>query len=86
MIYSDAWGKMIHEKNQKSKISWHCPFKYVQYIKHELAPNHNLSSTHNLSYTVLIISKSISYKSWQKPLLISQPYVTQDESDIFIFY
>ncbi len=26
MVYSDAWGKLIHEKNQKSKISWHCPF------------------------------------------------------------
>jgi hypothetical protein len=21
MLYSDAWGKLIHEKNQKSKIS-----------------------------------------------------------------
>ncbi len=28
MVYSDASGKLIHEKNQKSKISWHCPFKY----------------------------------------------------------
>ncbi len=27
MMYSGAWGKQIHEKNQKSKISWHCPFK-----------------------------------------------------------
>jgi hypothetical protein len=28
-IYSGAWGKLIHEKNQnlKSKILWHCPFK-----------------------------------------------------------
>jgi hypothetical protein len=26
MVYSRAWGKLIHEKNQKSKISWHCPF------------------------------------------------------------
>ena len=26
-VYSGAWGKLIHEKNQKSKISWHCPFK-----------------------------------------------------------
>ncbi len=26
MVYSGAWGKLIHEKNQKSKISWHCPF------------------------------------------------------------
>jgi len=24
-----AWGKLIHEKNQKSKISWHCPFNEV---------------------------------------------------------
>ncbi len=27
MGYSGAWGKMFHEKNMKSKISWHCPFK-----------------------------------------------------------
>ncbi len=27
MLLSEAWGKMIHEKNQKQKISWHCPFK-----------------------------------------------------------
>ncbi len=28
MVYSGAWGKLIHEKNQKSKISWHCPFNF----------------------------------------------------------
>ncbi len=27
MEYSLAGGKLIHEKNQKQKISWHCPFK-----------------------------------------------------------
>ncbi len=27
MGYSVAGGKLIHEKNLKSKISWHCPFK-----------------------------------------------------------
>jgi hypothetical protein len=27
MGYSGAWRKLIHEKNMKSKISWHCPFK-----------------------------------------------------------
>ncbi len=27
MVYSGAWGKLIHEKNQKSKISWHCRFQ-----------------------------------------------------------
>jgi hypothetical protein len=28
MVYSGAWGKLIHEKNQKSNISWHCPFNF----------------------------------------------------------
>ncbi len=27
MIYSGAWRKLINEKNLKSKILWHCPFK-----------------------------------------------------------
>ncbi len=27
MEYSGAGGKLIHEKNQKQKISWHCPFE-----------------------------------------------------------
>ncbi len=27
-LFLGAWGKMIHEKNQKQKISWHCPFNY----------------------------------------------------------
>ncbi len=30
MEYSGVWGKLIHEKNQKQKISWHCPFKGAQ--------------------------------------------------------
>ncbi len=29
MVYSGAWGKLIHDKNQKS-ISCHCPFKYLR--------------------------------------------------------
>ncbi len=27
MDYSGAGWKLIHQKNQKQKISWHCPFK-----------------------------------------------------------
>ncbi len=27
MEYSGVGGKLIDEKNQKQKISWHCPFK-----------------------------------------------------------
>ncbi len=30
MGYSGAGGKLIHEKNQRQKISWHYPFKYRQ--------------------------------------------------------
>ncbi len=30
MEYSGAGGKLIHEKKQKQKISWHCPFKMPQ--------------------------------------------------------
>jgi hypothetical protein len=29
-VYSGAWGKLIHEKNQKSKISWHCSFEQTK--------------------------------------------------------
>ncbi len=29
MEYSGAGGKLIHVKNQKQKISWHCPFKLL---------------------------------------------------------
>ncbi len=35
MVYSGAWGKVIHEKNKKSKISWHCPFKcFIHFNEH----------------------------------------------------
>ncbi len=27
-VYSGAWGNWFIKKNQKSKISWHCPFKH----------------------------------------------------------
>ncbi len=29
MGYSGAGGKLMHEKNQKQKLSWHCPFKGI---------------------------------------------------------
>ncbi len=29
MLLSGAWGKVIHEKNLKQKISWHCPFRQL---------------------------------------------------------
>ncbi len=31
MLFSGAWGKMIHQRNLKQKISWHYPFKCTLY-------------------------------------------------------
>ncbi len=33
MEYSGAGGKLIHEKNQKQKISWFCPFNCPSFCK-----------------------------------------------------
>ncbi len=33
MVFSGAGEKLIHEKNQKSKISWHCPCKGPKHIE-----------------------------------------------------
>jgi hypothetical protein len=41
MGYSEAGGKLIDEKNQKRKISWHCPFK--------LRTLYNIPHTNNVS-------------------------------------
>ncbi len=32
MGYSGAGGKLTHEKNQKQKISWHCPLKAYLFL------------------------------------------------------
>ncbi len=36
MEYSGAGGKLIHEKNQKQKISWHCPFNRFTFLTYHL--------------------------------------------------
>ncbi len=36
VLFSGARGKMIHEKNQKQKISWHCSFKNSQVISTQI--------------------------------------------------
>jgi len=38
MGYSGAGGKLIHEKNQKQKISWHCPFKDIDHLGPKYIP------------------------------------------------
>ncbi len=32
MEYYGAGGELIPEKNQKQKISWHCPFKGYEFF------------------------------------------------------
>ncbi len=49
MEYSGAGGTLIHEKNQKQEISWHCPFKPsskegVQYNAHLQNPKYRKST------------------------------------------
>ncbi len=39
MEYSGAGGKLIHEKNQKQKISWHCPFKTFVQLRPRIWPH-----------------------------------------------
>ncbi len=29
ILFSGTWGKVIHEKKLKQKISWHCPLKVI---------------------------------------------------------
>ncbi len=38
MGYSEAGGKLFHEKNQKQKISWHCPFKFNFFWEKDCKP------------------------------------------------
>ncbi len=40
MVYSGAWGKLIHEKYQKSKISWYCPFNLCFFFLLDLVSRH----------------------------------------------
>jgi hypothetical protein len=45
--YSEAWEKLIHEKNLKSKISWHCTL-----ITHSTICNFNIEHLFN---TIILI-------------------------------
>jgi hypothetical protein len=38
MLLSGAWGKVIHEKNLKQKISWHCPFEFLILSNYKVSP------------------------------------------------
>ncbi len=44
IIFSGAWGKMVHEKNLTEKISWYCPFNSPRDPDHQISlPNESVS-------------------------------------------
>ncbi len=47
MGYSGAGGKLIHKKNQKQEISWHCPFKVTVVSDHIKGVREAATSTFN---------------------------------------
>ncbi len=55
MVYSVAWGKLIHEKNQNSKISWHCPFNVNEFSFI------NLDIAQHISDPILVYFSRYSY-------------------------
>jgi hypothetical protein len=68
-----CWGKLIHEKNQESKISWHCPFKssqIIQYKNLEILPSHQLK-VQGMLYKQKYLSDLISTDQYTVPRRIS---------------
>jgi hypothetical protein len=60
MVYSGAWGKLIHEKNQKSKISRHCPFKGLSSqieTGEESFAKYLLSEAFHMNFSLNILAK-----------------------------
>ncbi len=62
MVYSGAWGKLIHE-NQKSKISWHCPFERFSSLESSIALQHVLLCISFLVYCPEHVTLKGSYLS-----------------------
>ncbi len=54
--FSEAWGKMIHEKNLQRKILWHCPFK----AKHQRTQECTDVTTHNRNNSIYKITTPFS--------------------------
>jgi hypothetical protein len=61
MEYSGAGGKLIHEKNQKQKISWHCPFKDVTKLDQEYFSPEKTQTEFKKSFLSLLF---VLYHAW----------------------
>jgi hypothetical protein len=84
MGYSGAGGKLIHEKNQEQKISWHCPFKGI--IRRDLyywlfvtLIIHKLRCIIVSFFTLeLVILRNLRFKNWWWATLILESLFQYD--------
>ncbi len=75
MLFSGAWGKVIHEKiqkNLKQKFSWHCPFKWgfkllIYTLKFIMSSPSNVAS--------YLWANNMKYYLGQSPELNSNSYL-----------
>ncbi len=68
MEYSGAWGKLIHEENQKQKISWHCPLGRVQVQNVETYAFTLLHNTVNKSVLSVLLCVVTMHMNWPKKM------------------
>ncbi len=71
--YSGAGGKLIHEKNQKQKISWHCPFNHTSLKSIPMWSNKSIRLISSSLYRTPLVSSPL----YSSPLQSSQLHNTQ---------
>ncbi len=72
MQYSGAGGKLIHPKNQKQKISWHCPFKGIDQsfqLRGEIRLIRSAMTNWRLGNFFYLILNGLHHKISKKPIV-----------------
>ncbi len=64
MENSGAGGKLIHEKNQKQKISWHCHFKVHPGVVDTSGKSKNIQSENKIFFFFLHLLVVESTYTW----------------------
>ncbi len=62
MEYSGVGGKLIHEKNQKQKISWHCPFRRMLSMHYIILKVHKNENFFGFDFEFCTISVLVMHK------------------------
>ncbi len=82
MEYSGAGGKLIHEKNQKQKISWHCPFNLSVSDKRQ-ASSFKFTINKQLQFSLTNKQKQKSCSYWST-YSIFQPIAKQESHFLLV--